>query len=113
MAIADRSSQIRSFLKTSDPARCGASQAKRKVSGNSSRIRTADWLILGIGAALYISIQVVFANAHRHDNDFKHIYLGMQALTEREEPYSLASLRLQAGEQSFSPNTGLNPYVYL
>lgn len=71
-----------------------------------------DWLILGIGAALYIWIQVVFANAHRHDNDFKHIYLGMQALTEREEPYSAASLLLQAGEHGMR-NASLNPYVYL
>jgi hypothetical protein len=57
-------------------------------------------------------IPVWFASGRRHDNDFKHIYLGTQALVSREDPYSARSLFLQAHRHGLG-DTALNPYVYL
>lgn len=62
----------------------------------------------GLTAFLFSS-----ATAYRtlHCNDFKHIYLGMQALASGDEPYSPASLVVQARRHGLQ-NADLNPYVY-
>lgn len=71
-----------------------------------------SWLIVLLGIALYLLIPVWTGAQTRHDNDFKHIYLGMQALLEGDEPYSADSLLLQAQRHGMA-NESLNPYVYL
>lgn len=69
-------------------------------------------LLLAAGAALYVALQVVLAGGLRHDNDFKHIYLGTLAILEGDSPYPPESLFLQASRQRMR-NVSLNPYVYL
>lgn len=70
-------------------------------------------LLLLAGAALYITIQVVSANAQRHDNDFKHIYLGTAAILEGDSPYPPEWLFLHARRRAMTEGLALNPYVYL
>jgi hypothetical protein len=69
-------------------------------------------LALSVGIALYAATQVALPLRGLHSNDFKHIYLGMQALTEGSEPYTAESLLLQAHRHGLG-NAALNPYVYL
>jgi len=45
-------------------------------------------------------------------NDFKHIYLGMKALLDGTNPYSIQALHHQAALQGYQ-QISLNPYVYL
>ncbi|MGI8908068.1 MAG: glycosyltransferase family 87 protein [Candidatus Sumerlaeaceae bacterium] len=49
-----------------------------------------------------------------HSNDFKHLYLGMKALLDGDEPYSPLSLFHHAAlNEMMHPKLSLNPYVYL
>ncbi len=84
------------------------------MTGDGLR-RSHGWiaaLLLVAGIALYVPLQVMGPLRGLHSNDFKHIYLGMQALLEREEPYSVESLVRQAHRQGMA-GASLNPYVYL
>jgi hypothetical protein len=61
---------------------------------------------------LYAYFQVVAPLAHLHCNDFKHIYLGMQAIWSHRDPYSAPSLLSVAQDYGLG-HEALNPYVYL
>lgn len=77
--------------------------------------RSYGWIamfLIAVGIALYIPLQVLGPLRMLHGNDFKHVYLGMQALTEGTEPYSPESLLLQASLHGLR-GASLNPYVYL
>lgn len=60
----------------------------------------------------YLFVQVWLPLSHLHSNDFKHIYLGMQAIWEGQDPYSAPSLLAMAQRYGLG-NEALNPYVYL
>ncbi|PKO14643.1 hypothetical protein CVU37_14205 [candidate division BRC1 bacterium HGW-BRC1-1] len=77
-----------------------------------SRNRWALLLIV-VAFAFYIPLQIILPLRGLHGNDFKHIYLGMQALTEASEPYSPQAILLQASLHGFRPGDNFNPYVYL
>jgi hypothetical protein len=49
----------------------------------------------------------------RHDNDFRHIYLGARALAVGSSPYPASTLLGLAEKSGIPPKVGLNPYVYL
>ena len=75
---------------------------------------TLRWgfLLIAVALAVYIPLQIVMPLQNLHGNDFKHIYLGMQALTEGSEPYSPQSILLQASLHDLR-HASFNPYVYL
>ena len=81
------------------------------VAGPRSQ-RWVAGLLIAVGIGLYASLQVAGPLQALHGNDFKHIYLGMQALTDGGEPYSPQSLLLQAHRHDMG-GASLNPYVYL
>ncbi|MCX7625724.1 MAG: DUF2029 domain-containing protein [Candidatus Sumerlaeaceae bacterium] len=66
-------------------------------------------LLLGL---CYLYFQVWKPLHHLHSNDFKHIYLGMQAIWNGQDPYSAPSL-LSVAQRYGLGNEALNPYVYL
>ena len=72
----------------------------------------AQILLLAVGAALYLAIQVWWLHDRRHHNDFKHIYLGVQALFDGDSPYPAQSLLLAASRSGMA-GVSLNPFVYL
>ncbi|MBX7246411.1 MAG: DUF2029 domain-containing protein [Candidatus Sumerlaeaceae bacterium] len=72
----------------------------------------ATLVVLLLGLTLYLTIPGWFAFHGRHDNDFRHIYLGIQALAERESPYPAENLLLQAHRAGMR-DAAINPYVYL
>ena len=85
------------------------------VTARQRLTRSYGWiamLLIAFGIGLYIPLQVLGPLRMLHGNDFKHIYLGMQALTEGTEPYSAESLLLQASLHGLR-GASLNPYVYL
>jgi len=70
-------------------------------------------IIVLIGIAIFLSQTVPLSLSPRHDNDFKHIYLGMKTLVDGGSPYSIASMENALKESGLRPDTPLNPYVYL
>lgn len=69
-------------------------------------------LPLSVAAIAYAYLQVRQPFLHLHCNDFKHIYLGIQAVWSGRDPYSAPSLLALAQEHGLG-NAALNPYVYL
>jgi len=76
----------------------------------STTRRWITGLIVFLGLMVFL-ISSGIAGRMLHSNDFKHIYLGMQALVSGDEPYSPASLLLQARKHGLE-NAALNPFVY-
>jgi hypothetical protein len=77
--------------------------------------RSYGWLgilLVVAGFAAYVPAQIVGPLRNLHGNDFKHIYLGMQALTSGADPYGARSL-LQVASAHGLDDAALNPYVYL
>jgi hypothetical protein len=62
--------------------------------------------------AVYAYFQVWQPLTHLHSNDFKHIYLGTQAIWTHRDPYSAESL-LDVAKDYGLGTAALNPYVYL
>jgi len=86
-----------------------------------SRIRPAGQLLisflsrrelLALLLLVYCYFQVWKPLQNFHCNDFKHIYLGVQAVWTRQDPYTAESLLRIAQEYGLG-NEALNPYVYL
>lgn len=78
--------------------------------------RALGVFVLILGAAAYLAFPGIQALRSMHSNDFKHIYLGMQALTDGEDPYRAEPLVLAAirhGMIKRNSDFSLNPYVYL
>ncbi len=71
-----------------------------------------SWYLFSLAAALYAYGQVWQPLTHLHSNDFKHIYLGTQAIWSGRDPYSAPSL-LDVAKDFGLGNAALNPYVYL
>lgn len=69
-------------------------------------------LTLIIAVTAYGWFAVYLPWTQMHCNDFKHIYLGMKALLDGDEPYSPQSLFHQAALNGMQ-GVALNPYVYL
>jgi len=82
------------------------------LAASSYNSRGSQVILLIAAVACYGYFAVLVPWHYRHDNDFKHIYLGIQALYDESEPYSLVSLRLQAALHGLR-GASLNPYVYL
>lgn len=90
----------------------GGPAAPEPVSASPEAGRHADrfWLVAAIAA--YAVFQVFMAWGARHDNDFKHIYLGARAVLEGDSPYPVRSMLMQANAAGLR-GAALNPYVYL
>lgn len=76
-------------------------------------IRKTPWVqlfLLLVGTVLYLLMAYRLGYA-RHNNDFKHIYLGMQAICDGYSPYPADVIAAEAARYRVSG--GLNPYVYL
>jgi hypothetical protein len=67
---------------------------------------------LAVLALVYAILQIVNPLSALHSNDFKHIYLGMQAIWEGRDPYGAPSLLAVARDHGLA-DAALNPYVYL
>jgi hypothetical protein len=70
------------------------------------------WLALVVGLILYLYFMVLPLAGARHDNDFRHIYLGARALSARISPYPPQNL-FEVAKRSGMGDIALNPYVYL
>jgi hypothetical protein len=68
--------------------------------------------LLAVAISCYAVFAVYIAWQGMHCNDFKHMYLGMKALLDGDEPYSPQSLFHQAALNGMG-GVSLNPYVYL
>jgi hypothetical protein len=73
------------------------------------------WWILGLacfglGGYWYVTWNVQLANQGRHNNDFKHLYVGAQMVRFGKSPYDR-----QAAQEAreLLGVSGINPYVYL
>jgi hypothetical protein len=75
------------------------------------RSSRSAFVLLAVAALVYLYLPVWIGFQGRHNNDFKHIYFGMELLTQRESPYPGEMLILQARRDGVY--TSLNPYVYL
>ncbi len=69
------------------------------------------WIALGLIVFLWNIIPLGLVP--RHDNDFKHIYLGTQSIIRDASPYSMEAMQTSLKNSGLSPKTPLNPYVYL
>ena len=69
-----------------------------------------EGILFVAGFAVFLGT-AIFADAHRHNNDFKHIYLGTEALVHGESPYSPEALFMQAHEAGWG-DEAINPFVY-
>ncbi len=74
--------------------------------------RTLQVFFLVLLSAAYAYFQVWRPLMGLHSNDFKHIYLGMQAIWEGGDPYGALSLLSVARDHGLG-HASLNPYVYL
>jgi hypothetical protein len=72
--------------------------------------RVVGAILFAWAMATYGRFCVVEANALKHGNDFKHIYLGARLLAEGQSPYDRQALLEGARLMRLG---GVNPYVYL
>lgn len=68
--------------------------------------------VLLAGSLVYLVFAGVYPHSRRHDNDFRHIYLGVQALANGDSPYPPQTLLLYAHRAGLG-DASLNPFVYL
>lgn len=71
-----------------------------------------QWLLLAFALIIYAKFAVWNTFHTIHDNDFKHLYLGMQSILQGISPYTFEALSHQAALQGYE-QISLNPYVYL
>jgi hypothetical protein len=67
------------------------------------------YAIILCSAAYYVYARGYVAYTHRHNNDFKHIYLGADILAYGGNPYSVAVFNIARQHYGIGPT---NPYVY-
>ena len=74
-----------------------------------STAKTIFVVLLVCGFCAYALFQGKMAFSHRHNNDFKHIYLGAEVLKNGGDPYDPNTLFLFAQKHNIR---SLNPYFY-